>query len=42
MVNTIADKVLGGGRVDRVEALELYRQAPTHLLGRLADAIRAR
>ena len=42
MVNEIADKVLGGGRVDRVEALELCRQAPTHLLGHLADAIRAR
>jgi cyclic dehypoxanthinyl futalosine synthase len=42
MVNTIADKVLAGGRVDRAEALELYRGAPTHLLGHLADAIRAR
>ncbi len=42
MVNEIADKVLGGGRVDRAEALELYRHAPTHLLGHLADAIRAR
>jgi cyclic dehypoxanthinyl futalosine synthase len=42
MVNTIADKVMNGGRVDRAEALELYRHAPTHLLGRLADAIRVR
>ena len=42
MINQIADKVLDGGRVDRAEALELYRHAPTHLLGRLADAIRAR
>ena len=42
MVNTIADKVLAGGRVDRAEALELYRGAPTHLLGHLADSIRAR
>ena len=42
MLNTIADKVLAGGRVDRAEALELYRAAPTHLLGHLADAIRAR
>jgi cyclic dehypoxanthinyl futalosine synthase len=42
MVNTVADKVLAGGRVDRAEALELYRGAPTHLLGHLADAIRAR
>ena len=42
MVNEIADKVLGGGRVDRAEALELYRHAPTYLLGHLADALRAR
>jgi cyclic dehypoxanthinyl futalosine synthase len=42
MLNTIADKVMAGGRVDRAEALELYRAAPTHLLGHLADAIRAR
>src|SRR5712691_10890299 len=42
MINQIADKVLNGGRVDRAEALELYRRAPTHLLGHLADAIRAR
>jgi len=42
MVERIATKVLDGGRVDRAEALELYRRAPTHLLGRLADAIRAR
>jgi cyclic dehypoxanthinyl futalosine synthase len=31
-----------GGRVSAGEALELYRHAPTHLLGRLADGIRAR
>jgi cyclic dehypoxanthinyl futalosine synthase len=42
MINEIADKVLGGARVDRAEALELYRRAPTHLLGQLADTIRAR
>ena len=42
MVEHVATKVLDGGRVDRAEALELYRRAPTHLLGRLADAIRAR
>ena len=42
IVNEIADKVLGGARVDRAEALELYRRAPTHLLGHLADTIRAR
>ena len=42
MINEIAEKVLAGGRVDRAEALELYRGAPTHLLGHLADSIRAR
>jgi cyclic dehypoxanthinyl futalosine synthase len=42
MINEIADKVLDGARVDRAEALELYRRAPTHLLGHLADTIRAR
>src|SRR6185436_5971931 len=42
MIDSIATKVLDGGRVDRAEALELYRHAPTHLLGRLADTIRAR
>jgi len=42
MVDTIAKKVLDGGRVDASEALDLYRHAPTHLLGRLADTIRAR
>src|SRR5205814_3425264 len=38
----LAKKVSAGGRVDAAEALELYRRAPTHLLGRLADEIRAR
>src|SRR6185436_3689124 len=38
----LADKVATGGRVDRAEALRLYREAPTMLLGRLADGIRAR
>jgi cyclic dehypoxanthinyl futalosine synthase len=42
MVNTIAKKVLDGGRVDASDALDLYRHAPTHLLGHLADTIRAR
>src|SRR6476620_9674073 len=42
MIDRIAKKVLDGGRVDRAEALELYRAAPTHLLGHLADAIRGR
>src|ERR1700752_3250226 len=42
MVQEIASKVSAGGRVSAAEALELYRRAPTHLLGRLADEIRAR
>ena len=41
-VQQIAQKVLDGGRVDAAEALELYNEAPTHLLGRLADTIRFR
>jgi cyclic dehypoxanthinyl futalosine synthase len=41
-VDPIAHTVLDGGRVDRAEALELYRHAPTHLLGHLADSIRLR
>ncbi len=42
MVQDIASKVTAGGRVNAAEALDLYRHAPTHLLGRLADGIRAR
>ena len=42
MIDALASKVAAGGRVDAAEALALYRQAPTHLLGRLADGIRAR
>ena len=42
MIETIADKVRAGHRVSNEEALELYRHAPTSLLGRLADAVRAR
>src|SRR5687768_5153355 len=38
----IASKVRAGARIDRAEALELYRQAATPLLGELADDIRAR
>ena len=41
-VESIATKVRSGGRVDRAEALTLYSEAPTLLLGELADAIRAR
>jgi cyclic dehypoxanthinyl futalosine synthase len=41
-IDSIASKVMDGGRVDAAEALALYRDAPTHLLGHLADTIRAR
>ncbi len=41
-MNTIVDKVRAGGRVSEDEARELYRDAPTALLGRLADELRAR
>ena len=41
-VATIVDKVMTGERLQGVDALALYREAPTHLLGKLADAARAR
>src|SRR5215467_11421425 len=41
-IDCIVAKVESGGRVLPAEALELYRQAPTPLLGRLADRVRAR
>jgi cyclic dehypoxanthinyl futalosine synthase len=41
-VETITEKVQAGRRLAGDEALVLYRQAPTALLGRLADGIRAR
>jgi cyclic dehypoxanthinyl futalosine synthase len=41
-VDTAVRKVLDGRRLDGDEALELYLQAPTLLLGRLADTVRAR
>ena len=42
MVNELASRVLDGIRVTADEALLLYRHAPTHLLGHLADTVRAR
>jgi cyclic dehypoxanthinyl futalosine synthase len=42
MIDQIARKVLDGARVGAEEALQLYRHAPTHLLGHVADSIRAR
>ena len=41
-IQHIIRKVEDGGRVDAGEALDLYRYAPTHVLGGLADAIRLR
>jgi len=41
-IELIADKVRAGGRVTAAEALALYRDAPTALLGQLAAAVRAR
>src|SRR5216683_1779460 len=39
-IQTVADKVFAGGRLDADEALQLYRHAPTALLGQLSDSIR--
>src|SRR5437867_4187405 len=41
-IDQIAAKVRSAERVTAEEALDLYRRAPTPLLGRLADSIRAR
>ncbi len=41
-MTSLADRVRGGGRVQRAEALALYRQAPTAMLGQLADGIKAK
>jgi cyclic dehypoxanthinyl futalosine synthase len=38
----IAERVRGGERLTSGEALDLYRRAPTALLGQLADLVRAR
>src|SRR5918996_1202532 len=40
--DTIISKAAAGSRIDADEALILYTQAPTMVLGRLADDIRAR
>ena len=41
-IEQIAAKVRSGERVRAEEALDLYRHAPTPVLGRLADSVRAR
>src|SRR5207344_2263746 len=42
MLQDALDKAAAGERLSREEAAVLYREAPTHTLGRLADAVRAR
>ena len=42
VIDDIAAKVGAAGRIDAAEALHLYRHAPTLLLGRLAEIVRAR
>src|SRR4051812_37701247 len=41
-IDNLVSKVSSGARVDAAEALQLYREAPTQVLGQLADRIRAR
>jgi len=41
-INMLSAKVRSGRRLELAEALELYRHAPTALLGRLAGEVRAR
>ena len=41
-VSAIANHVTAGGRLTPSEALELYLEAPTSLLGQLADRARQR
>jgi cyclic dehypoxanthinyl futalosine synthase len=42
ILDQIADYARAGGRVSTDQALRLYREAPTHLLGHVADTIRSR
>jgi cyclic dehypoxanthinyl futalosine synthase len=42
MIDQILDKIRAGERVTAAEALALYREAPTPLLGQLADHVRSR
>ena len=41
-ITALADDARAGRRVTADAALRLYREAPTSLLGQLADAVRAR
>jgi len=42
MMDALAARVLAGGRLNAEEALLMYREAPLHLLGQLAHAVRMR
>src|SRR6266581_1516973 len=42
MLQGVLDKAAAGERLSREEATTLYREAPTQVLGRLADAVRGR
>jgi cyclic dehypoxanthinyl futalosine synthase len=41
-IKDLESRIEQGGRLNSDEALFLYREAPTHQLGRMADAVRAR
>ena len=41
VLDETAERLRSGGRLSAGQALDLYRYAPTHELGRLADAVRA-
>jgi len=41
-IDVLAGKVSAGVRLSADEALELYLEAPTHVLGRLAHGARGR
>ncbi len=41
-IQAVLDRAAAGGRISAEEALELYRHAPLHALGRAADAARRR
>ncbi len=41
-IDSLVRKVRAGGRLEAAEALRLYRDAPTHVLGQLAHEVRSR
>ncbi len=41
-LHAVVSRVRSGERIGRADAVALYRNAPVHLLGRLADEVRAR